>query len=304
MQPNVVWIGNQKGGVGKTTLTAQLGGLLAAAGWRVLLIDLDPQNNLARHLGVIERSDDGRNLFAAVTDDVPLRPLRDVRPGLDLVPAGEHWAYAIGRLVELPARGRGLEAAVAPLVGDYDLILLDTPPTAGPVHEAAGMLAHCMMVVTAMDDSSLDGLSGTFQAAINLRSRPNGNPDLRVLGVVIFGVPTQATAWRKRVDSELRAMLGDAVPVFDTAIRGIPTTAASLQRQGLLVTEGESVAEDQVKVLFQRLRHELGGPDEGDEVRLSVKSVGGLADDYMALAREFQQRFIDAQAELAAGRSR
>src|SRR5829696_7927771 len=112
VQPNVVWIGNQKGGVGKTTLTAQLGGLLSAAGWRVLLVDLDPQGNLARHPGVISKSDEGRNLFAAVTDRVPLEPLPDVRPGLDLVPAGEHWSYALGRLSDLTASGRGLEPAV------------------------------------------------------------------------------------------------------------------------------------------------------------------------------------------------
>ena len=294
MQPNVVWIGNQKGGVGKTTLTAQLGGLLAVAGWRVLLVDLDPQGNLARHVGVIAKSDEGRNLFAAVTDQVPLEPLRDVRPGLDLVPAGEHWSYALGRLSDLTASGRGLEPAFAAIVGDYDIVLLDTPPTAGPVHEAAGLLAHYMVVVTAMDPSSIDGLAGTFQAAVNLRTR---NPWLEVLGVVVFGVPTQATAWRRRVHSELQGLLGEDVTVFETSIRGIPTTAASLQQRGLLVTEGEQVAEDQVKQLFQRLRKELGFATPDDEVRLSTKSVGGLTDDYMNLAQEIQARFT---ARLAA----
>ena len=287
MQPNVVWIGNQKGGVGKTTLTAQLGGLLAAAGWKVLLVDLDPQGNLARHLGVIGQSDQGRNLFAAVTDDVRLTPFRDVRPNLDLVPAGEHWSYALARLSDLTAAGRGLEAAISPIAGDYDLVLLDTPPTAGPVHEAAGLLAHYMIVVTAMDASSIDGLSGTFQSAVNLRAR---NPWLEVLGIIVFGVPTQATAWRRRVHNELRELLGEDIAVFSTSIRGIPTTAASLQQRGLLVTEAEQVADDQVKRLFERLRQDLGATD-GEELRLSPKSVGGLTDDYTSLAKEFQERF-------------
>jgi len=302
VHPNVVLVGNQKGGVGKTTLTAQLGGLCASAGWRVLLVDVDPQGNLARHLGVIGLSDGGRNLFDAVCDGVPLQPLRDVRPGLDLVPAGERWALAMPKLLELAGKGFGLEHAVGRVAGQYDLVLVDSPPTAGSVHDAAGLLAHFMLVVTAFDDSSLDGLRGTFRAALDLRARPLGNPWLEVLGVVVFGVPTQATAWRKRVQDELRSTLGDAIPVFATMIRGIPTTAAALQRQGLLVTEGETVADDQVKRLFQRLRREVGVGDSNlnDEVRLSTKSVGGLTDDYLTLTREFQDRFSARLAAFAA----
>lgn len=300
MHPNVVWIGNQKGGVGKTTLSAQLGGLSASAGWRVLLIDADPQGNLARHLGVIAQSDGGRNLFDAVADGVPLLPLRDVRPGLDLVPSGDRWSLAIPRLLDLAGQGRGLEAAVAPLAGEYDLIIVDTPPTAGPVHDAVGLLSHYMVVVTAFDDSSLDGLRGTFRAALDLRKRPLGNPWLEVLGVVVFGVPTQATTWRKRVQDELRDMLGDAIPVFVTMIRDMPTTAAALQRQGLLVTEGETVADDQTKRLFQRLRGELGSsvvPDRDDaQPRLTPKSIGGLTDDYLSLTKQLQELFAARQA--------
>jgi chromosome partitioning protein len=300
VEPNVVWIGNQKGGVGKTTITANLAGLCAASGWRVLCVDLDPQGNLARHLGVIDRTDHGQNLFDAVTKGTGLEPLRDVRPGLDLIAGGERWSFAMDRLVDLHARpGVGLHNAVSQIAGDYDLVLIDTPPTAGQIHTVAGLLAHFLVVTTGFDDSSLDGLRGTFQTAVSLRNQVNGNPDLHVLGVIVFNLPTQASGWRTRILGELESLLGETVPVFASTVRSIPATAASLQRRGLLVNEGEEAANDEAKDIFRRLRKELGVADE-PEVRLSAKSVSGLTNDYFALVKEFQERFSERLSEVNA----
>jgi chromosome partitioning protein len=295
--PNAVMIGNQKGGVGKTTLVANLGGICAEAGWRVLVIDVDPQGNLARHLGVMSTSDKGRNLFDAVTEGTPLVPMREVRSNLDFVAGGAAWKYAMSDLGTLGAKGLGLEHAVAPLAGDYDLVLIDTPPTTGPVHEAAGLMAHFILVTTAIDDASLDGLLETFRSALELRNLPRGNPWLEVLGVIVFSVPTQATAWRQRIQRELAQSLGDGIPVFKASLRDIPTTAAALQRRGLLITEAEAAAKDQVDQLFARLREQLDQP--ADEVRLTEKSIANLRADYFNLAEEFQTRFRERLAAYA-----
>jgi len=83
----IVAIANGKGGVGKTSLTAGLAGLVAAAGYRVLTLDADPQGNLRRDLGY--SSSDGQNLAMAIQNGVPLAPLRDVRPNLDCIPGGQ-----------------------------------------------------------------------------------------------------------------------------------------------------------------------------------------------------------------------
>ena len=88
MIPNTILVTDGKGGVGKTSLVANIAGLAAASGWHTLAIDLDPQGNLARDLGVLDEADDGTNLHHTITNRAALEPLRDVRPGLDLAPGG------------------------------------------------------------------------------------------------------------------------------------------------------------------------------------------------------------------------
>src|SRR5690606_4752420 len=88
----VITVANSKGGVGKTAITANVGGLLAAAGLRVLLIGLDSQDNLGEDLGYTydQKSDDGQALLAAILTGKPLEPTKGIRPNLDVVMAGEH----------------------------------------------------------------------------------------------------------------------------------------------------------------------------------------------------------------------
>ena len=88
---NTIAFANGKGGVGKTSVTANVAGIAALSGWRVLTIDLDPQGNLGNDLGYLQsgESDQGAGLMAAIRDDKKLKPLRDVRPGLDSVPGGD-----------------------------------------------------------------------------------------------------------------------------------------------------------------------------------------------------------------------
>ena len=74
---------NGKGGVAKTSIAANLSGLVALGDWRVLVVDLDQQGNLARDLGCMEASDDGEGLLRAAISGVPVAPIKDVRPSLD-----------------------------------------------------------------------------------------------------------------------------------------------------------------------------------------------------------------------------
>ena len=101
---------NGKGGVGKTSLVANIAGLAAGSGWRVLAIDTDPQGNLARDLGVLEQADDGANLRDAILARTPLAPLRAVRPGLDLAAGGRHLDSLVAEVQLMMARGQYLSA--------------------------------------------------------------------------------------------------------------------------------------------------------------------------------------------------
>jgi len=126
----VISISNQKGGVGKTTSAVNLAASLAAAGHRTLLVDMDPQGNASSGVGVDCRARPGS------TYDVLVRgaPLADVIcptevPRLSLAPSHVDLVGAELELVGTPSRETRLKAALAPVRGRYDFVLLDCPPT-------------------------------------------------------------------------------------------------------------------------------------------------------------------------------
>ncbi len=127
---------NDKGGVGKTSLVANLAGQLAAAGYRCLLVDLNRQANLADDLGFRddERDDQGAGLLLSVISGSPLTPVLDVRPGLDVVPGGARLSDLVPLMVSrLQDQGREafrvLARVLAPVTGPYDVVFLDCPPS-------------------------------------------------------------------------------------------------------------------------------------------------------------------------------
>lgn len=280
MHRNVIQIANAKGGVGKTSLTANLAGILAAAGWRVLCVDLDPQGNLSRHLGALHRSDGGASLASSIRSGSPVKPITGVRPGieLDLVASGAEWAHEVasGRLDPT-----ALDQALLGVASLYDVVLLDCPPGEEGVQRMAGTAARFLLIPTAMNDSAIDGLAGTFARAVSLRAE--ANPDLQVLGIVIFGVPSRASAWKARVRTEILQLVdGSEIPVFEQSIRDVPATAAAIEHAGVLVHEAEELAAAQ-RPWWSKTK------DQEPSSRLSIETVRGLADDYLALAREVQQ---------------
>ncbi|MDI9411281.1 MAG: AAA family ATPase, partial [Bacteroidia bacterium] len=130
--PKVVALLNQKGGVGKTTSTANLGAAFARLGKRVLLIDLDPQSNLSMHFGVEAEPTQPSVYDLLVGEDIDAASvIVHAREGLDFMPAVTELALVEGELAQRPDMQRTLERAVAPVAGNYDLILLDCPPSLG-----------------------------------------------------------------------------------------------------------------------------------------------------------------------------
>jgi chromosome partitioning protein len=264
---------NGKGGVGKTSVVANLGGLLAAADYRVLLVDLDPQGNLGEDLGYTAAGlgDGGTALFQAVVGGTPLTPLPNVRPGLDVVAGGDVLHEMAGALYarrqrQPDAAALALANSLAEVAGSYDLVLLDCPPGQDVLQEAALVAARWALVPTKTDVSSRKGLrevAARFAVARRL------NPDLAVLGVVLFGVNRSA----KRIEAEAREAI-------EAELGDVEASAFDVRERGQLVHELERAVLAGPK-WYERRRAGTAGGDAP-----LASSAGALAGDYQGLAEE------------------
>ena len=180
----VVAVANQKGGVGKTTTAVNLGVLLAATGRRVLIVDADPQGNATSSLGV-DKSQLPASLYDALWDGrLPEGlPVRDVRPGVDLLPATPDLAAAEVELVGRRGRERVLETLLRSGEIEADICLIDCPPSLGLLTVNALTSSDAVLVPLQCEFLALEGL-GQLTGTIELIRR-SLNPNLTVLGVLM-----------------------------------------------------------------------------------------------------------------------
>lgn len=289
MLANAIAVTNGKGGVLKTSLTANLSGLLALAGYRVLVVDLDPQGNLARDLGYAETSDFGASLFNAI-GGAPLTPLFAVRPNLDVIPGGDRLEDIASVVVGRQQRQRDdaaslLDEALQPLASHYDLIMIDCPPGERTLQSLALTAARWIVVPTRTDDASLDGLVKVAHGVAQARER--SNPDLELLGVVLTGVGASAKRVSARARDALHRDLGSADLLFATSIRYSEAVAQDARRRGQLVHELEESL-DAGPTWWQRRKDPALA--KIDTISSSAK---GLAADYEALALELTSRLAE-----------
>jgi chromosome partitioning protein len=202
----IVAIANQKGGVGKTTTAVNVCACLAEAGERVLLVDLDPQANATSGLGLRANGVSTHELLDGTPLSVVARPTGV--PNLDLVMARSDLAAAA---VELSARAGGeryLADALAGRVDRYRFVLLDCPPSFGPLTVNALAAAHRVLVPVQAEYYALEGLSQLLATISHVKARLN--PDLAIAGILLT-MADRRTRLSAEVEFELRRHFGELV---------------------------------------------------------------------------------------------
>lgn len=207
--PRVIAIANQKGGVGKTTTTVNLGACLAELGFRTLVIDLDPQGNASTGLGIENRGLD-TSMYHVIMHEVPLEDC--IEPSavknLFVAPASLDLAGAEIELVPAFSRENRLRRAIEAVLDDYDYVLIDCPPSLGLLTVNGLNAANEVLVPIQCEYYALEGL-GQLLRNVDLVKR-NLNPTLEVSTIVCVMYDAR-TKLSDQVVHEVREHFGDKV---------------------------------------------------------------------------------------------
>lgn len=309
----VIALINQKGGVGKSSCVANLAVEYARAGWKVLVVELDPQGNLGMEFGyrpssighaeADPRDDYGTALATALTLGTPLSvTLPDVRSypnggKIDVIPAGVKLkpvpvALGVYAAVMKQPYEQKLAQLLMPLAGDYHVVLIDCPPADMVLRSLALHAARYVLAPTKSDPASWeDGLNSLIDE-INA-ARPD-NPSLQMLGVILFDLTASAPKLNKATRSEVtdiinRKMIEDPFgvpPVFTASIRHAEAPAKESRVQGRTMSE-IAVTDLSGPSHVEILRRQKDGEDVSGLIsRKAPGSTANVAGDYAALAVE------------------
>jgi len=207
-------VANQKGGVGKTTTAVNVAAALAMRGFRVLLVDIDPQGSASTGVGV--RPSDGEpTVYEALLNELPAGEVlrRTCIDGLDVLPSNRDLVGADIELVGLDRRETRLKTALEGIRDRYDVVIIDCPPSLSLLTLNALVAADGVIVPLQAEYYALEGLSSLLDTIGRVRDR--FNPNLQLEGLVITMFDRRNTLARQ-VKGEVTEHFGDRV--FSTIV--------------------------------------------------------------------------------------
>ena len=297
----VILVANRKGGVGKSSICRSVSAVLASSGYRVAVVDGDPQGNLSEIDFGLD-TDRGRSLAMAMQYGLDVTPLSS--RGVDVVCGGPELQGALGAAV-IPGSEVSLEANLRAAVGRmcreraYDVVLIDSGPGDTRLLDAYLASSRWLVVPTISDEASfagVDKMGARFAEAVRRGA------EIEFLGAVLTMVDHQATARNRAIRDELAEALGSAGEPFQAMIRYNAANAIDARRHGLsareVAAEGVAQRRSRLAQLRQQAKSRHAASSGEDAAWWSRSSGDALATDYEALTREILTRISGREREL------
>jgi chromosome partitioning protein len=207
--PRCLAVANQKGGVGKTTTAVNLGAALAELDYRVLVVDLDPQGNATTGLGINARNLDS-SIYDVILHDVPVEDVIEptTLKNLFVVPSTIDLAGAEIELVPVFSRELRLRKALEPVLGDFDFLLIDCPPSLGLLTINGLAAATEVAVPIQCEYYALEGLGQLLRNVGLVQTNLNGDLEVSTIILTMYDARTKLA---EQVADEVRQYFGDRV---------------------------------------------------------------------------------------------